>query len=142
MKTIGLSLALALALFHSAHAQGTAKTKKLVEWGWDEPDTEFMRANVAKYRAKVYQRGGEWMKAVNGPYPGILLLLPYIYSITGGAAKDRAGASYGLLGDFVDGMLDACTPQARIVDAWEGAYTYKTKAQFEKAMVSLPPRHH
>ncbi len=260
MKTIGgLSLIVVLLLNHSLLAQGTAKAKKVLEWGWDEPDTKFIRANIGKmeqlpfdgvvfhvnsgkggglvwdvwgkrkfelaefqhaiddlkatpfrritdrflrvnvtpgsvdwfddqawgvvlgnfavaaqiakrggckgfmfdveqyndqlfdygkqkhdekktfadYRAKVCQRGQEWMKAVNGAYPDIVLLLPYIYSITGGAAKDRAGASYGLLGDFVDGMLDACTPETRIVDAWEGAYTYKTKAQFEKAYESI-----
>ncbi|MGO8751561.1 MAG: hypothetical protein ACLQNE_36935 [Thermoguttaceae bacterium] len=95
------------------------------------------KKTFADYRAKVRRRGREWMKAVNGPYPDIVLLLPYIYSITGGAAKDRAGTSYGLLGDFVDGMFDACMPDTKIVDAWEGAYTYKTRVQFENAYESI-----
>jgi len=93
--------------------------------------------SFAEYRAKVRQRGQEWMKAVNGPFPDITLLMAYAYSITGGQPKDRVGASYGLLGDFLDGMLDACTRQTRIVDAWEGAYTYKTKEQFQKAYESI-----
>ncbi len=95
------------------------------------------KKSFAEYRAQVRQRGQEWVRAVNGPYPDIVLLLPFVYSITGGAAKDRAGASYGLLADFVDGMLDAAAPQTRIVDAWEGAYRYKKKEQFEKAYKSI-----
>lgn len=89
--------------------------------------------SFADYRAKVRQRGQQWMKAVNGPYPDITIIMPFIYSITGGQPKDRVGASYGLLGDFLDGMFDACTPQTRIIDGWEGAYTYKTKKQFQQA---------
>lgn len=86
-----------------------------------------------QYRAKVRQRGLEWMKAVNGPFPNITLLMAYAYSITGGRPKDRVKASYGLLGDFLDGMLDVCTPETRMVDGWEGAYRYKEEKQFAKA---------
>ncbi len=86
-----------------------------------------------EYRAKVRQRGQEWMKAVNEAYPDITLLMAYAYSITGGQPKDRVGASYGLLGDFLDGMLDVCTPQTKIVDGWEGAYRYKKQEQFTEA---------
>ena len=90
-----------------------------------------------QYRAKVRERGQEWMKAVNGPYPDITLLLAYAYSITGGQPKDRVGANYGLVGDFLDGMLEACTPQTTLVDGWEGAYRFKKKEQFDKAYNSI-----
>ena len=96
--------------------------------------------SFADYRTKVRQRGQQWMKAVNGPFPDITVLLTFAYSITGGQPKDREGASYGLLGDFLDGMLDACTPQTKIVDAWEEAYTYKTKEQFQQAFDSIKVR--
>lgn len=89
--------------------------------------------SFADYRAKVRQRGQEWMTAVNRPFPEITLLLAYAYSITGGPPKDRVAASYGLLGDFLDGMLDVCTPRTRMIDGWEGAYTYKTRTQFQQA---------
>ena len=89
-----------------------------------------------EYRAKVRQRGREWMKSVNGPYPEITILMTFAYSIAGGP-KDRAKAPYGLLADFVDGMLDACTPRTRLVDGWEGAYSYKQKEQFDKAYDSI-----
>ena len=89
--------------------------------------------SFAAYRAIVRQRGQEWMKAVGGQFPDITILLTFGYSITGGMPQDRAGSSYGLLADFLDGMLDVCLPQTRIVDAWEGAYRYKQKEQFQKA---------
>jgi hypothetical protein len=28
--------------------QGKTQGKKLIEWGWDEPDTKFMRTNIAQ----------------------------------------------------------------------------------------------
>ncbi len=48
MKTIGLSLTVVLLLSSNLLAQGSARTKKLLEWGWDEPNTKFMRENVEK----------------------------------------------------------------------------------------------
>jgi hypothetical protein len=86
-----------------------------------------------EYRAKVRQRGAEWMKAVNGPFPGITIMMTYAYSIIGGQPKGRQPNFYGLLGDFLDGMLDAATPQTKLVDAWEGAYTYAKERQFQWA---------
>jgi hypothetical protein len=88
-----------------------------------------------EYQAKVRQRGQEWIKAVTGQFPDITVLLTFGYSIaqpTGGA-KDRSEVSYGLLADFLDGVLDACPAETKIVDAWEGAYTYKQEVQFRNA---------
>src|SRR5436190_24312400 len=44
---------LVIALASSAEAeprpeQGSVKGKKVVEWGWDEPDTKFIRENIKK----------------------------------------------------------------------------------------------
>ena len=89
---------------------------------------------LADYRAKVRQRGQEWMRAVNGPYPDITVLLCFAYEeMWDGKPSDRAKEKYGLLGDFLDGMVEACTPQTKFVDGWEGAYKFKKKAQFDKA---------
>jgi len=89
----------------------------------------------AEYQAKVRQRGQEWMKAVGGQFPDLTVLLTFGYSIAqpSGGAKDRSEVSYGLLADFLDGMLDACPAETKIVDAWEGAYTYKQEDQFRNA---------
>ncbi len=85
------------------------------------------------YRTQVRQRGRQWMKAVNAPFPDITVLLTYAYSITGVGPKMREGESYGLLADFLDGMLDVVAPRTTLVDAWEGAYGYKTREQFQFA---------
>lgn len=75
------------------------------------------------------------MKAVGGQFPDLTVLLTFGYSIAqpGGGAKDRSEVSYGLLADFLDGMLDASPAETEIVDAWEGAYTYKQENQFRNA---------
>jgi hypothetical protein len=87
----------------------------------------------ADYRAKVRQRGREWVQGINSAFPDITILLTFGYSITGGPAKNRVGASYGLLADFLDGVLEGCSPRTKIVDAWEGGYPYKRRDQFLRA---------
>src|SRR5919198_1131922 len=45
----GLLVTLAISAAGQPHEQKDApKAKKVIEWGWDEPDTKFMRANVEK----------------------------------------------------------------------------------------------
>ena len=51
--------------------------------------------------------------------------------------KDRSTAAYGLLADFVDGVLDACTKETTLVDAWEFSYPYKERKQFEQAYATI-----
>jgi hypothetical protein len=89
----------------------------------------------AEYQQKVRQRGKEWIEAVNKQYPDITLLLTFVYSIAQprGKAKDRSLAAYGLLADFLDGMLETCSKKTIIVDAWEWSYPYKEQRQFEQA---------
>ena len=43
----------------------------------------------------------------------------------------------GMLADFLDGMFDACPATTHIVDAWEGAYTYKKPSQYQNAYESI-----
>jgi squalene-hopene/tetraprenyl-beta-curcumene cyclase len=45
--------------------------------------------------------------------------------------------SYGLLADFLDGMLDGCSKETTIVDAWEPSYPYKEQKQFEQAYQTI-----
>jgi hypothetical protein len=88
-----------------------------------------------EYAAKVRQRGREWMHEVAGHYPNITILLTFAYSTTrpGGGQSNRSESDYGLLADFLDGMLSACAPATRIVDAYEDSYDYRRPAQFERA---------
>lgn len=96
----------------------------------------------AEYQAKVRQRGSEWMKAVAGQYPDITILLTFGYSIAQprGGAKDRSEVPYGLLADFLDGMLEACPAGVRLVDAWESAYSYREASQFRQAYQTIKER--
>jgi predicted methyltransferase len=89
----------------------------------------------ADYQAQVRKRGREWLQAVGKSYPEITILLTFGYSIAQprGGAKDRSGSHYGLLADFLDGMLDGGSDRASIVDAWESSYPYQRAEQFAKA---------
>jgi hypothetical protein len=79
------------------------------------------------------------MQAVNKVYPDITILLTFGYSIAQpkGGANDRSEAHYGLLADFLDGMLDGCSDRTTIVDAWESSYPYKRHEQFAKAYETI-----
>ena len=49
-------LAVAFGTVHGGVAQDTHLAKKLIEWGWDEPDTKFMRQNVEKMEQTALRR--------------------------------------------------------------------------------------
>jgi hypothetical protein len=93
------------------------------------------KKSFAEYEAKVRQRGREWMQAVAGHYPNITILLTFGYVVTrpGRGEKDRSESDYGLWADFLDGMLSACAPTTRIVDAYEDSYGYRRPEQFGRA---------
>ena len=44
-------IALVGSLAAVAFGQEAPRDKKLIEWGWDEPDTKFMRENVQEGHA-------------------------------------------------------------------------------------------
>lgn len=98
------------------------------------------KKTFAEYQAKVRQRGRGWVKAVNKNYPDITILLTFGYDVSLWRAekpKDRSTAAYGLLADFLDGVLDACTKETVLVDAWEFSYPYKERKQFEQAYETI-----
>jgi hypothetical protein len=72
------------------------------------------------------------MEAFCRPYPDITILLTYGYGITG-IGGDRSKAPYGLLKDLLDGMFDAAVAGATLVDAFEGAYSFRTHKEFANA---------
>jgi hypothetical protein len=80
------------------------------------------------------------MKAVNKEYPDITVLMTFGYDVTYWRAEkpnDRSTAAYGLLADFLDGMLDACSEGTVLVDAYEFSYAYKERKQFEEAYAGI-----
>src|SRR5262245_58667120 len=98
------------------------------------------KKSFAEYRAKVRQRGQQWARAVNRHYRDITILMTFGYDTSfwrAGKPKDRSTAAYGLFADFLDGGLDACAWETVLVDAWEFAYPYKERKQFEQAYETI-----
>jgi hypothetical protein len=94
------------------------------------------KKSFADYQAQARRRGREWAKAVNEHYPDVTILLTFGYAVShwrAGRPKDRSTAPYGLLADFLDGVLGACSKETALVDAWEFSYPYKERKQFERA---------
>jgi hypothetical protein len=71
-------------------------------------------------------------------FPDITILLTFGYRVAQPPeGQDRSAAGYGLYADFLDGMLETCGPQTKLVDAWEYSYPYKTEDQFRQAYGSI-----
>ncbi|HEX2949594.1 MAG TPA: hypothetical protein VHV83_08515 [Armatimonadota bacterium] len=99
----------------------------------------------AQYKAKVRQRGAQFMRAVKAqmPYPRIFMFFGDsmegdVAANTDVATQDRLlsqkgsfYAEYGLLPAFIDGMLDAASTGTMIIDGNEGAsYYFTNSSQF------------
>lgn len=99
---------------------------------------ERAKKSFKEYQAQVRERGRQWMRAVNQHYPDITVILTFGYS-TAQPEKgtDRSTAEYGLMADFIDGMLDACAKETTIVDGYEPSYPYKERAQFERGYETI-----
>lgn len=98
------------------------------------------KKTFADYQAKVRQRGREWSKAVTKHYPNITIMMTFGYDVSVWRAKkpkDRSTAAYGMLADFLDGVLEACTKEMVLVDGWEFSYPYKERKQFEQAYETI-----
>ena len=92
--------------------------------------------SFAEYEEKVRQRGRELMQGINAGYPDITLLLTFGYGITG-VGSDRSKTPYGLLKNLLDGMFEAAAGKTVIVDAYEGAYPFRRRSQFQEGYKSI-----
>jgi hypothetical protein len=88
--------------------------------------------SFADYETQVRRRGRELMRAFNRHYPDVTVLLTYGYGITG-LGGDRSKAPYGLLKNLLDGMFEAAKRDTLLVDAYEGAYSFRTHKEFVSA---------
>ena len=91
-----------------------------------------------EYRAKVRERGREFMRAINAEFPRPVILTLYGYSLPWveikiWSRKPLRKAAYGLLPAFYDGMLEAATPGTVFVDGFEFSYPYKRVEEFVNA---------
>lgn len=88
----------------------------------------------AEYQQKARERGREFIRAVNKEFPDVTLLMLFGPSLThmaqgNGKLEDSA---YSLLAPFCDGICEAATPKTTLVDGYELAYSYKTRAEFDQ----------
>jgi hypothetical protein len=95
---------------------------------------ELQRAGRSKEQlaAKVRQRGAEFMRAINGEFPEVKILLAW-----GPATSLRDNGRYDLLAPFVDGMAAVATPSTQLIDGYEQAYGYKDRVNFEKGRTEM-----
>jgi len=108
---------------------------------YNEPLFNYAKARHAKtksfdeYAAKARQRGREVMNAFQEGFPDVHIILTFGHTLPHAqAGPDRAKLAqvdYGLLAPFLDGMFDAATGKAKIVDGFEISYGYKTPAEFD-----------
>jgi len=89
------------------------------------------------YAARVRQRGAEVMDAFQKGFPNLTVFLTFGYCLpwyeTRGGQRRLDEVSYGLLAPFLDGMVDACAGEARLVDGHESSYGYREPDQFDAA---------
>ena len=90
------------------------------------------------YAAQVHRRGREIMEAFQRGYPDPTVFLTFGYGVPWlemrNGAPSLAACEYGLLAPFLDGMVDAASGRARLVDGYEPTYFHnKNLAKFPAA---------
>lgn len=110
---------------------------------WNYPKSKHVdQYSFAQYSEKVYQRGQQFMQAVQSQIPDVKVLMFHqyqmLYSVTHDPdpAKRQATlstANYGLYLSFLNGMLSATNPNAQLIDGNEGSYYYQKPDQFYQA---------
>lgn len=96
-----------------------------------------------EYYAKARERGRQVMAAVKGEYPDLVLYCYFLQSVNTPAAGQPntlqavSGSNYGLYPPFIDGWLDVIPPTMTLVDGFENAYSFKSRAQFLEAALRV-----
>jgi hypothetical protein len=90
-----------------------------------------------EYTAKVRERGREMIKAINSVYPEITFITIFSTSWTAWEMAEKnisiEESTSGLMPCFIDGIIEAATPQTTIIDGFELAYTFTEYQQFVDA---------
>jgi hypothetical protein len=83
-------------------------------------------------RAKIRERGREFMQAVTNVYPDItIILIPCGGYLGGGQEGDRDDVA--LIAGFIDGMVEGAGPRTTLIDGYEGSYHYLKYGTFLRA---------
>lgn len=90
------------------------------------------------YADKARERGRHVIKAINGVYPDLTIIIihstSYVaHEVLSGDKVSLEASSYGLLPGFIDGIIEASTPGTTLIDGFESAYPYTEYQQFVDA---------
>ena len=110
--------------------------------------TRAKERSFSEYRAQVRLRGKQLMQAFEKVMPGALVLTFFHVSLIGSLAdlpEDRREAElqkggWGLMPDFLIGMLEGASPKARFIDGNEMAYYYTSREQYFRAYHTMRQR--
>jgi hypothetical protein len=95
------------------------------------------RRTWSEYASQARKRGREVMLAFQESFPDLTVLLTFGHSLvwkqTDGGEKPLADCKDGLLVPFLDGMIEACHGNARLIDGYEMSYGYREPAAFIRA---------
>jgi len=85
--------------------------------------------------AKVRQRGGEFMRAVNSAYPGVHIYILHAWedalsNFADDAERLAATRGRGLVVTFLDGMLEASDDDTLLMDGIENGYYIEDRVDF------------
>ena len=99
------------------------------------PEAVRAKHTYEAYAAKVKQRGGELIKAVNAEFADVKILTlfgPYLFAQNvNWIGRSRASeANYNLLGPFYDGVLTAANEKTTLIDGYEQSYGFTAEDQF------------
>jgi len=111
------------------------------------------KKSFAEYAQQARLRGREFMKAVQEPFPDIVVFLALAHSYVNRAPQAINRLSeleYGLLPAFLNGMIEAAGPKVRIIDGHEQSYGYLTAEDYyrgyhatrQKALALVPANVH
>jgi|GEM_PF-7038186 len=110
---------------------------------WNYPKQQDRnKYSYAQYSTKVYQRGQQFMKALQEQIPHVKVLMFHQYQMLYAVSHNPdqavrtstlASANYGLYLPFLNGMLSVINQDAQMIDGNEGSYYYRKPAQFYEA---------
>jgi hypothetical protein len=116
---------------------------------WDYATQSKAKAHTfAEYRTKVQQRGAQLMRAFEKKMPGATILTFFHvsrynrFATLSETERERRLASepWGLMPDFLVGMLESASPKARFIDGNESAYYYTSSEQYFRAYHAIRQR--
>jgi hypothetical protein len=99
------------------------------------------RRSWADTAAQARRRGRATIEAMQEGFPGLTLFLTFghtlAWNLSDAGRRPLAETPYGLLAPFLDGLFDGARGVTRIVDGYELAYGFRSRAEYLQARSSM-----